>query len=208
MGELVLVRHGETEWSRRMKHTGRTDLPLTGRGERQAAALAPLLAGRRITAVLCSPLRRARRTAELAGLADVTVDDDLREWDYGGYEGLTTDEIHRERPGWDLWSDGVAPGPPEHPGESARQVGERADRVLKLADAALRDAERPGGGPPDGDVVLVAHGHILRVLAARRLGLPASAGGLLHLDTAAVGLLGEEHGRSALTGWNIVPPAG
>ncbi len=203
MGELILIRHGETEWSREMKHTSWTDLPLTAHGEEQARALVPLLAGRRIAMTLCSPMARARRTAELAGLHAPVTDGDLHEWDYGGYEGVTTDEIHRDRPGWDLWADGVAPGSPEHPGESPQQVGERADRVLKLADSGLRDAERDGGG----DVALVAHGHFLRVLAARRLGLSAAGGAMLHLDTAGIGFLGHEHGHPAITGWNIVPPA-
>lgn len=198
MGELILIRHGETEWSRTMKHTSWSDVPLTARGEEQARALAPLLAGRRIGRTLCSPMARARRTAELAGLGAVTTEDDMREWNYGGYEGVTTDEIHRTRPDWSLWTDGVAPGPADHPGESPQQVGERADRVLKLAEAGLREA--------DGDVALVAHGHFLRVLTARRLGLPASAGALFHLDTAAVGYLGTEHGGPTLTGWNITPP--
>ncbi len=202
MGELILIRHGETEWSREMKHTSWTDLPLTGLGEEQARAAGRLLAGRRIASVLTSPMRRALRTTELAGLPSPVVDDDLREWDYGGYEGVTTEEIHRDRPGWDLWQDGVAPGPAEHPGESPREVGDRADRALKLADAALREAAKDG----DGDVALVAHGHILRVLAARRLGLPPSAGALLHLDTATVSSLGTEHGRAVITGWNVPPP--
>jgi probable phosphoglycerate mutase len=204
MGELILIRHGETEWSRAMKHTSWTDLPLTAHGEAQARALVPLLAGRRIATTLCSPMARARRTAELAGLTDPVVDEDLHEWDYGGYEGVTTREIHRTRPHWDLWTDGVAAGSPEHPGERPHDVGERADRVLKLADSASRDAERDGGG----DVALVAHGHFLRVLTARRLGLPAAAGALFHLDTAGVGFLGQEHGYPALTGWNIVPAVG
>jgi broad specificity phosphatase PhoE len=204
MGELILIRHGETEWSRSMKHTSWTDLPLTEHGEEQAGALVALLAGRRIRLTLCSPMARARRTARLAGLGDPLTDDDLHEWDYGGYEGVPTEEIHRDRPGWDLWEHGVAPGSPDHPGESPQQVGERADRVLKLADSALRDAERDGGG----DVALVAHGHFLRVLAARRLGLPASGGAMLHLDTAGIGFLGNEHGHPAITGWNIVPRVG
>lgn len=201
MGELILIRHGETEWSREMKHTSWTDLPLTAHGEDQARALAPLLAERRIASALASPMRRALRTAQLAGLPVPVVDDDLHEWDYGGYEGVTTDAVHRDRPGWDLWADGVPPGPDDHPGESPQDIGGRADRALKLADAALREADRTGGG----DVALVAHGHILRVLAARRLGLPASGGALLRLDTATVSFLGTEHGRPVVTGWNIAP---
>lgn len=203
MGELILVRHGETRWSRTMRHTSWTDLPLTDRGEEQARALAAVLAGRRIAMTLCSPMARAQRTARLAGLGDLLTDDDLHEWDYGGYEGVTTEDIHATRPGWDLWSDGVAQGPPEHPGESARQIGERADRVLKLADAGLRDANRDGS---EGDVALVAHGHFLRVLTARRLGLPPARGALFRLDTGSVSFLGEEHGHPAVSRWNIVPP--
>ncbi|WP_329125627.1 histidine phosphatase family protein [Streptomyces sp. NBC_01465] len=202
MGELILVRHGETSWSRTMKHTSWTDLPLTEAGEAQARAVAPLLAERRIALTLTSPLARARRTAELAGLGPTFVDADLHEWDYGAYEGITSVEIHRERPDWDLWTQGVAEGPPEHPGETPQEVGERADRVLKTVDAALRDADLDGDG---GDVVLVAHAHFLRVLAARRLGLPASAGALFRLDTGSVSRLGTEHGRPVVAAWNETP---
>ncbi|MGW5877283.1 histidine phosphatase family protein [Nocardiopsis terrae] len=192
MGELVLVRHGQTEWSRERRHTGRTDLPLTEEGERQARALRPLLAERGFELVLTSPLGRAVRTAELAGLTDTEAHPDLAEWDYGAYEGVTTAEIHRDRPGWNLWTDGVPPGPPDHPGENPEQVGARADRVLVDAASAL---ER-------GDVALVAHGHILRTLTARRLGLPPSGGALFRLDTGSVSTLGTEHGRSVITSWN------
>ncbi|BFO17299.1 histidine phosphatase family protein [Streptomyces sp. KM77-8] len=161
MGDLLLARHGETEWSRAGRHTGGTDLPLTPAGEAQARSLAPLLAGRAFGLVLTSPKARARRTAELAGLTGAIPEPDLREWDYGGYEGVTTADIHRTRPGWDLWTDGVPPGR-DFPGESPRQVGDRADRVLARVSGAL----------DEGDVMLVAHGHLLRVLTARRLGLP------------------------------------
>ncbi|MGW1372950.1 histidine phosphatase family protein [Streptomyces sp. NPDC002446] len=194
MSELLLVRHGETEWSRDGRHTGRTDLPLTAHGEEQARQLRPLLSGRKIGQVYASPMARALRTAELAGLPRPQIDPDLREWDYGGYEGITTAEIHRERPGWYLFSDGVAPGPDEHPGESPEQVGARADRVLARIAPRLRADE--------GDVVLVAHAHFLRVLAARRLGLPAAAGGLFTFETGAVGVLGTEHDRPAVVAWN------
>ncbi|MBY8888325.1 histidine phosphatase family protein [Streptomyces sp. PTM05] len=204
MGELILIRHGETEWSRSGKHTSWTDLPLTSRGEDQARSLVPLLAGRRIALTLTSPMARARRTAELAGLRDAVLDPELHEWDYGAYEGITTVEIHRTRPEWDLWTDGVASGPDGHPGESPTQVGERADRVLKQVDAALRDADLDGEG---GDVVLVAHAHILRVITARRLGLPASGGALFRLDTATVSRLGTEHDRPVVASWNQQPPA-
>jgi probable phosphoglycerate mutase len=199
MGELVLVRHGETAWSRSRRHTSYTDLPLTAHGERQARAVAPLLRGRPIAPVLTSPLRRAVRTAELAGFAHAEPDPDLREWDYGGYEGLTTAEIRRTRPGWNLWTDGVAPGPAGHPGESPREVGERADRVLARIEPLLGDSDA-------GDVVLVAHAHLLRVLAARRLGLPPSAGSLFLLDTGTVSRLGTEHGHPVITRWNAAAP--
>lgn len=198
MSELLLVRHGETEWSRTGRHTGWTDVPLTERGRRQAAALRPALAGRRYGAVLTSPLARAVRTAELAGLPDPKTDDDLREWDYGGYEGITTAEIHRSRPDWFLFDDGVAPGPAAHPGETPAEVGARADRVLARIGPWLRD-------PEAGDVVLVAHAHFLRVLTARRLGLPPSAGALFRLDTGTVSRIGTEHDRPALVAWNTVP---
>ncbi|MBT2383591.1 histidine phosphatase family protein [Streptomyces sp. ISL-11] len=195
MSELLLIRHGETEWSRTGRHTGLTDIPLTEHGERQAEALRPLLAGRRIGHVLASPLKRALRTAELAGL-DPEADPDLREWDYGGYEGIATAEIHRTRPDWYLWDDGVVPGAEGHPGETAGQVGARADRVLDRVAPWLREADGP-------DVVLVAHAHFLRVLTARRLGLPPTAGALFRLDTATVSRIGTEHGRPALVAWNL-----
>ncbi|MFC1401785.1 MULTISPECIES: histidine phosphatase family protein [Streptacidiphilus] len=198
-GELVLIRHGETEWSRSGRHTGRTDIPLTEHGERQARALAPMLARRRVALVLASPLQRALRTAELAGLPPAQVEPDLREWDYGAYEGITTDEIHRTRPAWNLWNDGV-PVADDGRGESAEQVACRVQRVLDFADRILR-----GNCSRDpGDVVLVAHAHVLRVLTARRLGLPPSAGALFQLATAGVSSLGTEHDRPVLTGWNTL----
>src|SRR5487761_2733446 len=148
MGELILLRHGETEWSRAGKHTGRTDVPLTPEGVADARALAPLvtrrLAGERLVAVFASPAQRAQRTAALAGLTVTCTDPDLWEWDYGGYEGITTAEIQRKRPGWSLWRDGVIPGDASHPGESVESVGERADRVIERASPLLAD----------GDVVL------------------------------------------------------
>ncbi|SEN73430.1 histidine phosphatase family protein [Actinacidiphila rubida] len=198
MGELVLIRHGETEWTLSGQHTSYTDLPLTPHGEEQARSLAPMLASRHIACVLTSPMERARQTAKLAGLEHSRVEDDLREWDYGGYEGVTTRDIHRGRPDWDLWNDGVAPGPEGHPGETPEQVGERADRVLARADAAFANSE-------GGDVVLVAHAHLLRVLTARRLGLPPADGALFQLATGTVSRLGLEHGRHVLTAWNRLP---
>ncbi|MFJ9854051.1 histidine phosphatase family protein [Streptomyces sp. NPDC101150] len=194
MSELLLIRHGETEWSRNGRHTGRTDLPLTAGGEEQARALRPLLAGRKIGQVYASPMERALRTAELAGLAQPQIDPDLQEWDYGGYEGISTAEIHRSRPDWYLFRDGVAPGPAEHPGETPEQVGARADRVLARIAPHLEGDE--------GAVALVAHAHFLRVLTARRLGLPAAAGGLFTFETGAVGVLGTEHDRPAVVAWN------
>ncbi|QKW10071.1 histidine phosphatase family protein [Streptomyces sp. NA04227] len=197
MGDLLLVRHGETEWSRTGQHTSWTDLALTENGRAQARAVGPLITSRRIAAVLCSPRLRARETAELAGLGEPILDEDLTEWDYGAYEGITTAEIHTTRPGWFLFRDGVPEGPPEHPGETPEQVGLRADRVLARADAMLSETE--------GDVVLVAHGHLLRVLTARRLGLPPAAGGLFQLATATLGRLGTERGRPVVAEWNLRP---
>ncbi|MFF3854602.1 histidine phosphatase family protein [Micromonospora sp. NPDC002575] len=190
MGEIVLVRHGETEWSASRRHTSYTDLELTADGEREARALAALLADRRFALVLASPRRRALRTAELAGLAVGAVDEDLAEWNYGRYEGVTTADIHTERPGWNIWTDGCPAG------ESPAEVGARLDRVLARAAAALAD----------GDVALVGHAHSLRVLGARWIGLPPSGGGLLRLDTATVSVLGHEHGRPVIRRWNQPPP--
>src|SRR5258706_4295712 len=151
VGDIVLIRHGQTEWSASGRHTSRTDLEMTPEGDRQARALAPALAARAFVAVFSSPRRRALRTAELAGLDVTAVDDDLAEWDYGEYEGLTTPEIQRSRPGWDLWTDGC-PG-----GESPEKAGARLDRVLRR------------GRPPlaDRGVALVGHGHASPVLAGR-----------------------------------------
>jgi probable phosphoglycerate mutase len=188
MGELVLVRHGATEWSVSGRHTGRTDLPLTADGERQAARLGAALRGRRFGLVVCSEMRRAVRTAELAGLVPFQTSADLDEWDYGRYEGLTTEEITSERPGWRIWSDGA----PE--GESPDEVAARVSRVLAYVEPRLAD-----GGP---DVALVGHGHALRVLAACWLGLPPADGRLLRLDTATWSVLGWEHGWQVVRRWN------
>ncbi|WP_416977381.1 histidine phosphatase family protein [Streptomyces sp. T028] len=197
MGDLLLVRHGETEWSRSGQHTSWTDLPLTDLGERQAKQLAPFFSGRRFCLVLASPLRRAVHTAELAGIAGAVVESDLHEWDYGAYEGITTVEIHRTRPTWNLWTDGVPPGADGHPGESPEEVGRRADRVLSRVDAALADC--------GGDAVLVAHGHFLRVLTARRLGLPSGQGRLFQLATGTYSRLSTEHGWPVIAEWNVRP---
>ena len=145
MGDLILLRHGETEWSLAGKHTGRTDIPLTPHGEAAAAALAPLLARRHIVAAFTSPAQRAVTTAALAGLAHAKPDPDLWEWDYGGYEGLTTAQIRQARPGWYLWRDGVIPGDAEHPGETVEQVGERTDRVLAPGRPAAGRRRRRAG---------------------------------------------------------------
>jgi probable phosphoglycerate mutase len=196
MGDLILLRHGETEWSRAGRHTGRTDVPLTARGEAAAAALAPLLAKRRIRAAFTSPATRAVRTAELAGLSAAAQDPDLWEWDYGGYEGRTTAEIQAERPGWYLWRDGVIPGDQAHPGETVEQVGARTDAVLARVRPLLAQ----------GDVALVAHGHVLRVLTARWLGLPPAGGRLFRLDTGTLCVLGTEHGQPVILTWNVPPP--
>ena len=195
MGDLILVRHGETEWSRAGKHTGRTDIPLTPAGEAAATALAPILARRDIAAVFTSPARRAVATAALAGLDNAKPDPELWEWDYGGYEGLTTAQIREQRPGWYLWRDGVIPGDAEHPGETVDQVGHRADLVLGRV-APLLDS---------GDVALVAHGHVLRVLTARYLRLKPSAGRLFRLDTGTISTLGTEHDEPVILSWNVPP---
>ena len=195
MGELILLRHGETEWSRAGRHTGWTDVPLTAAGEAAAAALAPVLARRDIRAAFTSPLQRAARTAALAGLAGAQQDPDLREWDYGGYEGVTTPQIRVQRPGWYLWRDGVIPGDADHPGETAEQVGARADAVLRRVTPLLAG----------GDVVLVGHGHMLRVLTARWLRLGPSEGRLFRLGTGTVCTLGTEHDEPVITSWNVPP---
>ncbi|WP_163509355.1 histidine phosphatase family protein [Fodinicola acaciae] len=190
MEQALLIRHGQTEWSATGRHTGRTDVPLAAAGERQAARLRPLLDrlldGRQPALVLSSPMARARRTAELAGLPAPRVDDDLREMDYGAYEGLTTPQIAADVPGFTVWT---------HPlpdGETLEQVGARADAVLARLAAA------------DGVAVAVAHGHLLRVLGARWIGLEPACGGSLMLGTAAVCVLGDEHGRPALRHWNLL----
>lgn len=186
---IWLVRHGETTWSMSGRHTGRTDIPLTAFGEQQARALRGHLASLRPGLVLSSPRRRARHTAELAGLTVDAIDDDLAEWDYGELEGLTTPEIRREYPRWTIWT-GPVPG-----GENAAQVTRRADRLLARAVAAT------------GPVVLFTHGHLGRVLGARWVGLPATGGGRLALGTASVSVLGTEHGEAVIDRWNLPNPA-
>lgn len=184
-GEVLLIRHGETEWSLLGRHTGNTDIPLTANGEQAARALAPLLAGLGVELVLVSPLQRAFHTCQLAGLAEgATVDPDLREWNYGAYEGLTSAQIQREAPGWMVFRDGC----PE--GESPAQIGARADRVIERVRAH------------GGKVAVFAHGHLLRVLAARWIGLPPSHGSHFLLDTTTLSILSRYAGEPALGCWN------
>jgi len=187
MAEIVLVRHGQTEWSLAGKHTSYTDIELTPDGERQARDIGARLSDRTFAAVISSPRLRAVRTAELAGLDVTELDDDLAEWNYGRYEGITSAEIHENHdPKWSLWTDG-APG-----GEQPAQVGIRVDRVIAKA-AKLLD---------QGDVALVGHGHLLRVVGARWIGLGPEGGGLLKLDTATLSVLGHEHGARVIQQWN------
>jgi broad specificity phosphatase PhoE len=183
--EVVLVRHGETEWSRAGKHTGRTDVPLTEQGRRQAEAVGAALEDRDFALVLTSPLGRALDTCRLASFGDrAQPRDELMEWDYGAYEGRTTSEIREERPGWTLWRDGV----PE--GETIEQVGQRVDRVL----GQIRSLE--------GDALLFAHGHVLRVLTARWLELEPDAGRLFALDPATLSTLAYERETPVIQLWN------
>ena len=191
MTPIYLIRHGETEWSRDHRHTGRTDLPLTARGEQQARDLRARLSSFSFAHVLTSPLQRARETCALAGFGDVArVDADLREWDCGDYEGLTLEQIPATRPGWLLYRDGC-PG-----GDFPADVRARADALLER----LR--------PLDGPIALFSHSHFLCALGARWIGLDASDGGRFRLDTTAYGILDVEHGRveePSVAGWNIMP---
>ncbi len=185
MAELWLVRHGETEWSLNGRHTGRTDIPLTPRGEQQAVLLGRRLMKKTFALVLSSPLRRAWETCRLSGHGPEAIpDDDLMEWNYGAYEGRTSADIRKEVPDWTIWSNGVPRG------ETADQVGERADRVIARSLAA------------GGDVALYGHGHILRVLAARWLGMAATAGRSFGLDTACLCKLGYERETQVIRAWN------
>jgi broad specificity phosphatase PhoE len=182
---LWLIRHGETEWSRAGRHTGRTDVPLTAAGVEQATALRARLGGRRFALVLSSPLRRAWETCQLAGFGDdAQRTEDLLEWDYGAYEGRTTGEVQVEVPGWSIWVGGVPAG------ETVEEVAARACRVIDRASGA------------GGDVALFAHGHVLRILAACWLGLVPRDGRLFVLGTAALGVLGHEHGTRVIRAWN------
>lgn len=187
--KLVVVRHGETAWSESGRHTGRTDVRLGDAGRAQARRLAIALRQRSFALVLTSPLSRAAETCDLAGFGGrAEVDEDLVEWDYGDYEGRTTTDIREERPGWTLWNDGVPNG------ETAAQVGERADRVIERA----RDQE--------GDTLCFAHGHVLRVLGSRWVGLPPMGGRLLAFDAGSTGELGWEREVPVIGRWNEPPP--
>lgn len=188
---LWLIRHGETAWSRTGQHTGRTDLPLTARGEQQALRLREPLSRVRFSHVWSSPLQRARRTCELSGVARAglvaQLDDDLMEWNYGEYDGITADQVRERRPDWFLWRDGT-PG-----GESPAEITARADRALaRLAKL-------------DGDVAIFAHGHLLRVLTLRYLGWPLELGAQLVLETGSIGCLGSNNDRPSLRSWNEQP---
>lgn len=199
VGELILIRHGETEWSRSGQHAGLTDIPLTDAGVAAGKALAAALPRYHLVAAFTSPLNRALRTAELAGLVGVEPDLDLLEWDYGAYEGMTEAQITETRPGWNLWRDGVMSGDADHPGETLKQVAARTDAVLRRVRPLLND----------GDVALVAHGHLQRVLSARWLGLDPSAARLLrHPDPGTLSALGTEHEQPVISLWNLAPPSG
>ena len=181
-----IVRHGATEWSVSGQHTSRTDLPLLESGEEQARAVGDKLAGHEFALVLCSPLLRARETCRLAGFGDVAeITDDLHEWDYGEYEGLTTPQIRDQAPDWNLWRDGC-PG-----GESPAQIGARVDRVVER----LRTV--------NGDALAFAHGHVLRVLTARWLEMEVAAGARFKLEAGSLGILGYERETSVVEGWSI-----
>jgi probable phosphoglycerate mutase len=194
---IVLVRHGETEWSLSGQHTGRTDIPLTAVGEDQARAVGRVLAGQHFGLVLTSPRQRARKTAEIAGFGTgAVVDDNLAEWDYGAYEGLTSAQIAEQtgRP-WNLWDDGV-PSDEDGRGETAHDVRVRVRAVIERAKAVLNRGE---------DVLVFSHGHLLRSLGAVWLDLPVHAGERVALDTASLSILGFEHGNHVLRLWNRTP---
>lgn len=185
---LFLVRHGQTDWSSSGRHTGRTDVPLDPEGRTQAEAVGRALEGEPFSLVLTSPLSRARETCRLAGFGDrAIVTDDLSEWDYGQCEGRTTEEIRREDPGWTLWTHGVVGG------ETAADVGRRADRIVERARSAT------------GDVLCFAHGHLLRVLASRWVGLPPIGGRCLALSAGSLGVLGWEREAPVIVRWNEIP---
>jgi broad specificity phosphatase PhoE len=208
--ELWLVRHGETAWSLSGAHTSRTDIPLTEHGRKRAEELRDYLKGTKFDAVFVSPMQRARETCAIAGFGDVAkIDEGLREWDYGVYEGKTTKEIQAEIPGWSVWKNEIVGG------ETVEHVGERADRVIMQALVADMPvpwkASAPGSGKvalfahapsSSGKVALFAHAHILRILAARWTGLPATGGALLALGTGSVSVLGWERETRVIQSWN------
>jgi broad specificity phosphatase PhoE len=186
--ELWLVRHGETEWSLSGAHTSRTDIPLTDHGRKRAEELRDYLKGTKFEAVFVSPMQRARETCAIAGFGDVAkVDDGLKEWDYGVYEGKTTKEIQAQIPGWSVWTNEIVGG------ETVEHVGDRADGVIAQALSAA---------PDGGKVALFAHAHILRILAARWLGLPADGGRLFALGTGSVSVVGWERETRVIASWN------
>lgn len=188
--QLWLIRHGETEWSLSGAHTSRTDIPLTDNGREKAIQLRDYLAPTKFAAVLVSPMSRAKETCRIAGLIEnAQVEEGLREWDYGIYEGKTTKEIREQVPGWSVWKDPIIDG------ETVERVGERADSVIAHA---LEAAAQQGGG----NVALFAHAHILRILAARWIGLPATGGSLLGLGTGSVSVLGWERDTRVISHWN------
>lgn len=197
MSAIWLIRHGETEWSRTGRHTGRTDVPLTALGEANARAIAPQVALIDSGLVLCSPLTRAQDTARLAGLTPDAITDDLLEWDYGAWEGQTTPEIRIEvgDPAWLIWDHPIPPGATR--GEQTGDVSLRVDRVIARCAPTLAEGK---------DCILVAHGHVLRMLTARWLDLPAVDGRLFALDPARLSSLGFEHDQHVITSWNSVTP--
>ena len=196
MAEIVLIRHGETEWSKSGQHTGRTDIPLTRNGRKRAAELEPLLRHRAFGLTLSSPMERARDTAALAGLKPDGIDNDLVEWDYGAWEGRTTPDIRVELgdPNWVIWDHPIPPG--KTPGETTDEVALRCHRVIERCLPVL-DAGR--------DCALVAHGHVLRILTATWLGLHSDAGRLFMLEAGALSSLGFERTQHVITGWNQTP---
>lgn len=187
MGELVLIRHGQTEWSATGRHTSYTEIDLTSEGVAQAQLIATAVAGWRFAAIVSSPRLRARRTAELAGLTPFTIDDGLTEWNYGQYEGISTPEIWKTEPDWSLWRDGCPAG------ESPADIADRADSLLARLEPLLTA----------GNVAAIGHGHMSRVLTARWLGQPVAAGALYALDTATISVLGHERDTRALRHWNV-----